>query len=259
MEDCHTSPVCSDCACASAILETFRIITNFRKYLKFLGEKIGNTFYIEAPAPPTLETRIETFFSSIGHDLVLDGVPVRMYQPRRPFGGKRRGILYFHGGIGQFGSVAAYDRLCRRIAKDSDSIVISVEYRLAPENPYPTQFLDCLKATVHFLKNVEDYGVDPASVIISGDSIGGTLASAVCQVCNLPPSGCFWHERVYRRTKETQKSVLLLLSLPTKPASTTLKMLEILYTLQYEIFSQDEILHAEINKHLINMQICSNL
>uniref|UniRef100_H9G675 Alpha/beta hydrolase fold-3 domain-containing protein n=2 Tax=Anolis carolinensis TaxID=28377 RepID=H9G675_ANOCA len=114
-------------------------------------------------------------------DLVLDGVPVRMYQPRRPFGGKRRGILYFHGGIGQFGSVAAYDRLCRRIAKDSDSIVISVEYRLAPENPYPTQFLDCLKATVHFLKNVEDYGVDPASVIISGDSIGGTLASAVCQ------------------------------------------------------------------------------
>ncbi|XP_042336352.1 arylacetamide deacetylase-like 4 [Sceloporus undulatus] len=114
-------------------------------------------------------------------NLILDGLPVRMYQPRSPCDGRRRGILYFHGGIGLYGSVDAYERVCRHIAKNSNSLVASVEYRLAPTNPYPTQFLDCLKAAVHFLKNVEDFGVDPASVIICGDSSGGTLAAAVCQ------------------------------------------------------------------------------
>lgn len=52
---------------------------------------------------------------------------------------------------------------------------------MAPEHPYPTQFEDCLTATRHFMKNVKNYGVDPASIIISGDSSGGTIAASVCQ------------------------------------------------------------------------------
>ncbi|KFO89541.1 Arylacetamide deacetylase-like 4, partial [Buceros rhinoceros silvestris] len=74
-----------------------------------------------------------------------------------------------------------YERTCRCLAKRSDSVVVSVGYRLAPEHPYPTQFEDCLTATIHFLRTAQDYGVDPSRIIICGDSSGGTLAAAVAQ------------------------------------------------------------------------------
>ncbi|KFV19531.1 Arylacetamide deacetylase-like 4, partial [Tauraco erythrolophus] len=75
----------------------------------------------------------------------------------------------------------SYERVCQYIARKSDSVVVSVGYRLAPEHPYPAQFEDCLTATIHFLRNAQDYGVDPSRIIICGDSSGGTLTAAVAQ------------------------------------------------------------------------------
>ncbi|XP_048681068.2 arylacetamide deacetylase-like 3 isoform X2 [Caretta caretta] len=114
-------------------------------------------------------------------DLQFGKVPVRIYQPRVPSAGRRRGVLYFHGGGWMFGSINAYETVCRYIARESESVVVSVEYRLAPEHTYPAQYEDCLTATTCFMKTAEDYGVDPARIIISGDSAGGNLAAAVCQ------------------------------------------------------------------------------
>ncbi|XP_069803441.1 arylacetamide deacetylase-like 4 [Dendropsophus ebraccatus] len=115
-------------------------------------------------------------------DLTFTGIPVRVYQPRAPSaGGRRRGVLFFHGGGWMFGSIDSYDVLCRYISKGSESVVVSVGYRLAPEHRYPAAFEDCLAATIHFLKTAEDYGADPSSVIVSGDSAGGNLTAAVCQ------------------------------------------------------------------------------
>ncbi|KFP28606.1 Arylacetamide deacetylase-like 4, partial [Colius striatus] len=74
-----------------------------------------------------------------------------------------------------------YERKCRYLARKTDSVVVSVGYRLAPEHPYPTQFEDCLTATIHFMRTAENYGVDPSRVIICGDSSGGTLTAAVAQ------------------------------------------------------------------------------
>ncbi|GCB64910.1 arylacetamide deacetylase-like 4 [Scyliorhinus torazame] len=113
-------------------------------------------------------------------DVQFDGVPVRVYQPRSASAGKRRGILFFHGGGWVFGSINEYDNLCRYIAKETDSVVVSVGYRLAPEHRYPTQFEDCLNATLHFLKTADDYGVDGSRIVVSGDSAGGNLTAAVC-------------------------------------------------------------------------------
>uniref|UniRef100_A0A452J378 Alpha/beta hydrolase fold-3 domain-containing protein n=1 Tax=Gopherus agassizii TaxID=38772 RepID=A0A452J378_9SAUR len=135
-------------------------------------------------------------------DLQFEDVPVRVYQPRAPSAGLRRGVIYLHGGGWMFGSISnwdssefktliqyhwkhlfsdSYDRVCRYIARESESVVVSVGYRLAPEHKYPSQFRDCLTASIHFMKTAEDYGVDSACVIISGDSVGGNLAAAVCQ------------------------------------------------------------------------------
>ncbi|XP_053137318.1 arylacetamide deacetylase-like 4 [Hemicordylus capensis] len=113
--------------------------------------------------------------------LQFDGVPVKQYQPREDHTKHQRGILFFHGGIGIWGSLYIYERVCRYLARESASFVVSVEYRLAPEHPYPAQFEDCLKATIHLLKNAKEYGVDPDCIVISGDSSGATLAAAVCQ------------------------------------------------------------------------------
>ncbi|NXO05391.1 ADCL4 protein, partial [Rhinopomastus cyanomelas] len=114
-------------------------------------------------------------------DLHFDEVPVRIYTPKVPSTSKRRGIIFFHGGCGIFGSIRSHERICRYIARKSDSVLVSVGYRLSPEHKYPAQSQDCLAAAVHFLKTAENYGVDPHRIIICGDSVGGTFTASVCQ------------------------------------------------------------------------------
>ncbi|NWV69516.1 ADCL4 protein, partial [Malurus elegans] len=114
-------------------------------------------------------------------DLNFDGVPVRIYLPREPSASKRRGVIFFHGGCGIFASIRTYERACRYLARKSDSVVVSVGYHLAPEHKYPAQTLECITATVHFLKNAKTYGVDPTRIIVCGDSVGGTYTASVCQ------------------------------------------------------------------------------
>ncbi|NXO59408.1 ADCL4 protein, partial [Aramus guarauna] len=75
----------------------------------------------------------------------------------------------------------SYEKICRYIARESKSVVVSVGYRLAPEHKYPAAYEDCLNATIYFMKNIEHYGVDPARIIVCGDSAGGNLAAAVSQ------------------------------------------------------------------------------
>ncbi|XP_048375169.1 arylacetamide deacetylase-like 4 [Sphaerodactylus townsendi] len=114
-------------------------------------------------------------------DLMFEDIPVRVYQPREPKSERRKGVVYFHGGGWMFGSINSYDHVCRYIAKESDSVVVSVGYNLAPEQKYPSQFYECLAATAHFLKRADDYGVDPARIIVGGDSVGGNFTASVCQ------------------------------------------------------------------------------
>uniref|UniRef100_A0A8C3NJP7 Alpha/beta hydrolase fold-3 domain-containing protein n=1 Tax=Geospiza parvula TaxID=87175 RepID=A0A8C3NJP7_GEOPR len=115
-------------------------------------------------------------------DLTVDEVPLRIYQPKSPPTGKRRGILYFHGGAGTFGSISKKWAICRYMAKKCNSVVVSVGYRLAPEHPYPGQYFDCLNATLYFMKNLKEYHVDPGLIIISGDSCGANFATVICQI-----------------------------------------------------------------------------
>uniref|UniRef100_H3CTG6 Neutral cholesterol ester hydrolase 1 n=1 Tax=Tetraodon nigroviridis TaxID=99883 RepID=H3CTG6_TETNG len=117
-------------------------------------------------------------------DSTLGGVPTRVFHPVG--GGQlKRGIVYFHGGGWALGSarMRSYDLLCRKMAKDLDSVVVSVDYRLAPEAVFPDQYHDALAASRAFLSPevLERYGIDPNRVCVSGDSSGGNLAAAVAQ------------------------------------------------------------------------------
>ncbi|XP_060614688.2 arylacetamide deacetylase-like 4 [Anolis sagrei] len=120
-------------------------------------------------------------------DVKFKHVPARIYQPKAPSARPRKGILYFHGGGFIFGSIQTHENICRYIARESESVVASVEYRLAPEHVYPAALNDCLAAATHFLKAANDYGVDPNRVILAGDSAGGLLAAVVCQTLATKP------------------------------------------------------------------------
>ncbi|XP_057280172.1 arylacetamide deacetylase-like 4 [Pezoporus wallicus] len=163
-------------------LYIFHYAVNFGFGLAKVLEKVGITSEVDflravMDGIPPLRDDKQLFI----RDLRFEKVEVRIYQPKSSTTGQRRGILYFHGGVGLFGSIKAYERTCRYLARQSNSVVVSVGYRLAPEHPYPTQFEDCLAATIHFMRTAQDYGVDPSRIVICGDSSGGTITAAVAQ------------------------------------------------------------------------------
>lgn len=104
-------------------------------------------------------------------------VPVRVYRS----GGSETGPLtaFFHGGGWVFGDLDSHDSMCRTLARSSESIVVAVDYRLAPEHPFPAGFDDCLAVTRWLSASGSELGGDPSRLAVAGDSSGGTLAAAV--------------------------------------------------------------------------------
>ncbi|NXM37051.1 AAAD deacetylase, partial [Oxyruncus cristatus] len=118
-------------------------------------------------------------------DTEFNNVPVRLYLPRRAPDGLRRAMVYFHGGgwcLGDAG-MKPYDHMSRQVSNKLNTVVVSVNYRLAPEHPFPVPFEDAYSVTKFFLQSsvLSQYGVDPARVCVAGDSAGGNLAAAVAQ------------------------------------------------------------------------------
>ena len=87
-------------------------------------------------------------------------------------------LLYFHGGGFTIGSVDTHDRICRMLARDADCVVLSVDYRLAPEHPFPAAADDAFDVLAWLRREVHALGLDPARIAVGGDSAGGTLATA---------------------------------------------------------------------------------
>ena len=122
--------------------------------------------------PPT-QTIHET------RDIDADGVTARLY---RPSDDVDLGLLiYFQGGGWVLGSVAGHENVCRALANRSGHAVLSVDYRLAPESPWPAAVDDAMTATTWAAKHATDLGVDATRLAVGGDSAGGNLAAIVAQ------------------------------------------------------------------------------
>ncbi|XP_028716887.1 arylacetamide deacetylase-like 4 [Peromyscus leucopus] len=117
-------------------------------------------------------------------------VPVRLFQPKAVSSKPRRGIIFYHGGGAILGSLDMYHSLCNFLARETDSVLLSVGYRKLPDYHHPVIFKDCLNATIQFLKSLETYGVDPSRVVLCGESIGGWAVANVIQVLVSSPSLC---------------------------------------------------------------------
>ncbi len=115
-------------------------------------------------------------------DLEAEGaagpIPARLYTPggaKTPSGG----LVYFHGGGFTIGDLETHDGHCRRLASLAGVRVLAIDYRLAPEHPFPAGHDDALAATKWAFDHAAELGIDPARIAVGGDSAGGNLAASV--------------------------------------------------------------------------------
>jgi acetyl esterase len=106
---------------------------------------------------------------------------VRIYTPLDAKAGLLPGLIYFHGGGLVAGTLATHDSIGRALANSGACRVVSVDYRLAPEHPFPAALDDALAAVTHIGAHAAGFGIDGMRLGICGDSAGGTLAAATAQ------------------------------------------------------------------------------
>ena len=116
-------------------------------------------------------------------------------------------LIYYHGGGFVIGNIETHDSTCRRLANKSRCQVISIDYRLAPEHPFPAPIDDGLAAFRHIRDNAELFGADANRIAVGGDSAGGAMAAVVCQACrDAGETGPAFQMLIYPATDSSKQS-----------------------------------------------------
>lgn len=150
---------------------------------------------LEAQAPE----KCRKTFATLDRLLTLDRLPVAVVEDHRITregesigarsyrvadalaSSKNPGLVYYHGGGCVIGDLETHDHFCRLIAVVTGTVVVSIDYRLAPEHRFPTQINDAIAGWNWVLEHSRDLGIDPSRLGVGGDSAGGYLAASVCQ------------------------------------------------------------------------------
>jgi acetyl esterase len=147
--------------------ETLGTVENARKAYQHLVDSL------ERPEPPIASTRDRVVDSEGGP------VPIRIYAPKGT--GPHPCVIYFHGGGYTIGDLNTHDGLCRRFCRDLEATVVAVDYRLAPEHPFPAGVDDAVAVTRWVMESASELGIDAERVALAGDSAGGNFAAVVSQ------------------------------------------------------------------------------
>jgi acetyl esterase len=128
------------------------------------------------PEPPELKS-VQPLAISAPHG----SIPARVYTPKtlRESNGLAPCLVFFHGGGWVIGDLDSHDVVCRKLADEGQLIVISIDYRLAPEHKFPAAVDDAITATKWIADNSKQFGIDASRLVVGGDSAGGNLAAVV--------------------------------------------------------------------------------
>jgi len=113
-------------------------------------------------------------------DIARKLTPVRIYRPASVPGAAAPCVLYLHGGSFVKGNLDSGDAVAWGVADQVPAVVVSIDYRLAPEHPFPSAVEDCYAVLCHLAANAEGLGLDAERIGVWGDSAGGGLAAALC-------------------------------------------------------------------------------
>ena len=164
---------------ASAVYKAFQEAG--RPAYETLSAPEARDYYLQArvvsnPEPPEL-ARVEPLAISAPHGTI----PARIYVPKRLLrqDGLSPALVFFHGGGWVIGDLETHDVACRKLADHGELIVISVDYRLAPEHKFPAAVDDAIAGTKWIAANAKTLGIDAQRLYVGGDSAGGNLAAVV--------------------------------------------------------------------------------
>jgi acetyl esterase len=131
---------------------------------------------VSNPEPPQLKS-VQPLAIPASHG----PIPARVYTPLRlrEANGLAPGLVFFHGGGWVIGNLDSHDVVCRKLADEGQLIVISVDYRLAPEHKFPAAVDDAITAAKWIADNAKQLGIDASRLSVGGDSAGGNLAAVV--------------------------------------------------------------------------------
>ncbi len=140
------------------------------------GVEVARARLRQLKAPPEMlpDLRIENRTVDRGD------VPVRIYWPQSEPGNLPI-VVFYHGGGFALGDLETHDPVARAHAVGADAIVVSVDYRLAPEHPFPAGLNDCWAALQWVAEHATELGGDPNRIAVAGDSAGGNLAAVIAQ------------------------------------------------------------------------------
>ncbi len=147
--------------------ETFQSVAGAREAYQHIISML------ERPEPAARETEERSIDTDEG------AVPIRMYRPHAE--GPHPAVVFFHGGGYTIGDLETHDGLCRRFCHELGATVIAVDYRLAPEHPFPAGVNDCVAVTRWVVESAESLGIDATRIALAGDSAGGNFAAVVSQ------------------------------------------------------------------------------
>jgi acetyl esterase len=140
------------------------------------GVELGRTFFKAISTPEEFLPPIY----NVDHSKIQkpEGeLPIRIYTPAK--GNNFPALVWFHGGGWVLGDLDTAEFACRNLANDNKCVVISIDYRLAPETPFPCAIDDCYLATEWVFNNAQELGIDAKKIAVGGDSAGGNLAACV--------------------------------------------------------------------------------
>ena len=132
--------------------------------------------FVSNPEPPELKS-VAPFAIPAAHG----SIPARIYTPNklRQTDGLAPCLVFFHGGGWVIGDLDTHDVVCRKLADEGRLIVISIDYRRAPEHKFPAAVDDAIAATAWIATHAKEFGIDASRLVVGGDSAGGNLATVV--------------------------------------------------------------------------------